>query len=116
MARILLVDDDRSQRELVRTHVARAGHEVKAVADAAQALALLHAREYDLLLTDVEMPYVDGLELARAIRSDNGLKDLKIVFLSALRDSATWREAMRLGATNYLLKPVRAEELLREIG
>src|SRR6185503_1525366 len=96
-------------------HLKRAGHAVHAAADAVQALRALIDYEFDLVLTDVEMPYMDGLEFTAAIRGDEATRDLPVIFLTARTDDATWSAARRLGVRRYLNKPVKADQLIDAI-
>jgi CheY-like chemotaxis protein len=115
MARILIVDDERRFRDLARSQLGGAGHNVHAVSNAAEALEILESCEFDVVVSDVEMPYMDGLELARAIRARPKTAGLPVVLLTGRRAASVWREATRLGIRQYLVKPARGETLLREI-
>jgi diguanylate cyclase (GGDEF)-like protein len=108
-ARVLVVDDDRFQRELV-SDVLRERADVVPCADVEEALAALRAAPADLLLSDLAMPGRSGLELLQQVMRDHPGTDFVIVTAHASVPSAV--EALRLGASDYLEKPVRPEDLI----
>lgn len=107
---ILLVDDTPYAREPIRLQLLRAGHEVQTADDGVQALAIFEAAPFDLVITDVRMPHMDGLELLKRIKALRPDQDIIMVTGYAELDSSV--QALRLGASNYLLKPINMEELL----
>lgn len=115
MARILVIDDDRSMRELLRMHLSGARHSVLTTSDAEEAIRALLREEFDLILSDISMPYMDGIELLKAIRGDLKTAHIPVVFLTGQADDASWMEAMKSGATGYVTKPIKIQELLLEI-
>ena len=115
MAHILVVDDDYSMRELLRLQLGSRGHEVSVAPDAIEAIKLLLATEVELVISDIDMPYLNGVEFVRAIAEDPKTCHVPVVFVTGMTDEATWVEAMRSGATGYLTKPVRTDELAREV-
>ena len=109
-ARILIVDDDESLRELLRLHLSAAGYEVQVAPDAIAAGYLVLQGAPDLIITDVNMPHMDGFEFVAALRSDAALSSIPVIFLTSVEDGdARGRE---LGAAGYVTKPVRADRLL----
>jgi two-component system response regulator len=109
---ILFVEDDIDDVELARLGFSRAGLELGSVArdgqEALDALGAAYAEGKalpDLVLTDLKMPRVDGLELLRRLKQDHRLKDIPVAVLSSSGDAADRAEALRLGASLYLLKP-----------
>lgn len=111
--RILVVDDELSacERTCEAAREAFPDAEVRGVLSAAEALAIVGSRSFDVVLLDVEMPGMDGLELARVLRRD--LPELRIVFVTAHREYAY--DAFALHVDGYLLKPARAKDLRREL-
>ncbi len=110
-ARILVVDDDESIRELLRLHLSSAGYEVQAAEDAIAAGYLVLRAPPDLIITDVNMPHMDGFEFVAALRADTALPKIPVIFLTSVEDGdARGRE---LGAAGYVTKPVRADRLLQ---
>jgi two-component system NtrC family sensor kinase len=112
---LLIVDDDRSAREGLRSIFETAGHHTIAVADAPAALSLLRKRQCDLVLLDVELPDVDGLALCRLLRAQPSLKQLPLVVFSANDSEGRKVEAFTAGADDYIVKPSSPGELLSRI-
>ena len=109
-ARILVVDDDESMRELLRMHLASAGYEVSTAADAISAGYLVLKNPPDLILSDVNMPHMDGFEFVAALKSDKTLPDIPVIFLTSLEEGDV--RGKELGAVGYLTKPVSRDRLL----
>jgi len=109
-ARILIVDDDENIRELLRLHLSSAGYEVQVAADAIAAGYLILKAPPDLILTDVNMPHMDGFEFVAALRADSSLPNIPVIFLTSVEDGDS--RGKELGAVGYITKPVRADRLL----
>jgi two-component system, chemotaxis family, sensor kinase CheA len=102
--RILVVDDALTVRELQRSILERADFSVRVAADGVQALALLGEEHSDLVLTDVEMPNMDGFALTEAIRADSGLANIPVLILSSRSSDADRQLGMDAGADGYIVK------------
>lgn len=109
-ARILIVDDDESLRELLRMHLAAAGYEVSTAPDGISAGYLVLKNPPDLIVSDVNMPFMDGFEFVAALKSDATLPKIPVIFLTSMEDGDG--RGKELGAVGYLTKPVRADRLL----
>jgi two-component system NtrC family response regulator len=109
-ARLLVVDDEQTQREMLERILARAGFCVRTASDGKQALELLQADDFDLLLTDQRMPVVDGLQLLE--QAQRLQPRLPVVLMTAYGTVSTAVEAMKRGAADYLTKPFDRDELL----
>jgi DNA-binding response OmpR family regulator len=109
-ARILIVDDDDSIRELLRMHLSNAGYEVRVAEDAIAAGYSVLRDPPDLIISDVNMPHMDGFEFVAALRSDASLASLPVIFLTSMEEGND--RGKELGAVGYLTKPVRADRLL----
>jgi len=109
-ARILVVDDDDSMRELIRIHLSSAGYEVTTAADGIAAGYLVLKSPPDLILTDVNMPHMDGFEFVAALKADKSIPYVPVIFLTSVEDGDT--RGKELGAVGYVTKPVRADRLL----
>jgi len=114
--RILAIDDDASMRDLVAHILTRAGYRVEVAEDGAIGLQRIRASRPDLVLCDVNMPEMDGFATLEAVRADSELAALPFVLLTSLDDRANVRRGMRLGADDFLSKPVRAGELIEAVG
>lgn len=102
--RILVVDDDRSIRRTFQRHLSRQGHAVTTAADAEEALAILSEVGPALVIADIRMPGMDGIELLRRVRSV--ADDIDFLIITAHEDMETAVTAMKAGAYDYLVKPL----------
>jgi CheY-like chemotaxis protein len=112
---VLVADDEEDILTLVSTIVERAGHEVVSVRDGAQALAAIRERRPDLVVLDISMPEVDGLEVLRRVRADGETRDLPVLLLSARAQEADVRRGFDTGASAYVKKPFSPSELARRV-
>ncbi len=111
MARILIADDEAGLREFMGDALRLDDHDVVEAADGREAIKLLEARSFDLLITDLRMPHVDGLTLLRKVRAE--LPEVEVIVLTAHGRVDTAVEAMKLGAFDYLDKPIGSPDELR---
>ena len=109
---ILVVDDDASIRELLRIYLERDGHRVAEAADGSVALERAAAERFDLILLDVMLPGVDGLEVCRRLREST---DAPIVLLTARSGDSDKVIGLDLGADDYVVKPFSPRELMARI-
>ncbi len=110
MAHILIVDDERSMREFLEILLQRAGHDVVACAAAQDALVALESDDYDLVISDIKMPGIGGLELLQRVREIS--PETPVVLITAHGSTESAVEAMRLGAYDYLTKPCSVDEIV----
>ena len=110
-ASILVVDDDESLRELLRLHLNAAGYEVHVAADAIAAGYLVLRSPPDLIITDINMPHMDGFEFIAALKADTTIPRIPVIFLTSYDEGD--ERGKELGAVGYLTKPVRADRLLQ---
>lgn len=112
--RVLLVDDERLLLASVTRalQVKRPGWEVATAANGLEALAILRARPVDILVTDVQMPAMDGLALLRQVRREPELARMPLILISAQDDRSSVRMGMFSGADDYLTKPFSPDELI----
>ncbi len=111
--RILVVDDARFVRELLRLHLSSAGYEVLSAEDAIVAGQLLLEHTPQLLIVDVNMPYMSGIDFVKAVRADADFSDIPVVFLSSCDDVEEHTQGMP--GVARLTKPVTAERLLEVV-
>jgi len=107
------VDDDPSIRELLRIHLGNAGYRVMLAEDAVVAGHAIAKAAPDLLLLDLDMPFMTGLEFLEALQSDKSLPKFPVVFLTANPEARDL--AGKLGAAGYLAKPIHLHDLLAEV-
>jgi adenylate cyclase len=104
-ASALVVDDDAMNRMVLQRSLEREGHAVRVAANGRAALELLRSEPFDIVLLDVLMPEMDGLELLELIQSDDELRATPVIMISALEDMASVVRCIELGAEDYLPKP-----------
>jgi len=109
-ASILIVDDDQSIRDLLRLHLSSAGYEVHVAEDAIAAGYMVLRAAPDLIITDINMPHMDGFEFIAALRADKAVPRIPVIFLTTVEDGDL--RGKELGAVGYVTKPVRADRLL----
>ena len=112
---ILCADDDEDILSLVALRLRRAGYDVVQARDGDEALEVVRSRRPALAVLDVMMPRLTGPEVLAAVRADDGLRDLKVVLLSARVQESDVERGMEAGADAYLAKPFRADDLLEQV-
>ncbi|MFC7924417.1 SpoIIE family protein phosphatase [Streptomyces cinereoruber] len=114
-ARVLIADDNADMREYLTRLLRGAGHSVHAVEDGRQALDAVRAEAPDVVVSDVMMPRLNGLDLVRALRADPRTASVPVLLLSARAGQEASIEGLRAGADDYLVKPFAAAELLARV-
>ena len=109
MEKILVVDDEQGLREVLSIMLKRTGYAVTSVADGKEAVELLNKEIFDLVITDLRMPKVDGMEVLKAAKSASPETVVLVITAFATADSAV--EAMKQGAYDYLTKPFQVDEV-----
>jgi DNA-binding NtrC family response regulator len=107
--RVLIVDDEGSVRDSLSRLLTARGHATVTAASAADALGHLHTEQFDVMLCDVRMPVVSGIDLVPEVLDID--PDLPVLMLTGVNDLATAKLALSAGAANYLVKPVELAEL-----
>jgi len=110
--RILVVDDEKPLREFVARNLSVRGYDVTKAANGIEALAIFQTKPLDLIILDLMMPHMDGLELTQRIRRTS---TVPIIVLSALDEEQDKVTALDLGADDYLTKPFGVDELLARV-
>jgi DNA-binding response OmpR family regulator len=113
MFRILVVDDDQDINKSVCLFLEKNGYEVKGCLSADDAFAEMYGNPYDLIISDIMMPKIDGYEFTKRIRNENN--DIPILFMTARDDFASKQEGFRAGIDDYMVKPVDLNEMLLRI-
>ena len=109
-ANILVVDDNANMRQLLELHLRSAGYEVQLAEDGLAAGYIVLRSPPDLIITDVNMPHMDGFEFITALRADTSLPRFPVIFLTTEEEGELRGRA--LGAVGYVAKPIRADRLL----
>ena len=108
---VLVVDDDGDVRALVVELLTRSGYHVSEAPNGREALKLLFEQRPDLVLLDISMPKLDGLELTRRLRDDPDTRALRVVLLTALAQDTDVSEGLAAGADDYVRKPFSPQDL-----
>jgi two-component system chemotaxis response regulator CheY len=114
-ATILAVDDSASMRQMVKFTLSHAGYAVVEAADGVQALEYARGNSVDLVLTDVNMPRMDGITLVRELRMLEAYKFVPMLVLTTEAGAEKKMEGKQAGATGWLVKPFNPEKLLATI-
>lgn len=115
MAKVLLVEDNRDNRDIYRTILEYSGHVVIEAVNGAEAMPFALSERPDLIVMDVTMPVMDGLEATRRLRADTRTSRIPVIVLTAHALASDIEEAMDAGATSYLSKPCAPRTLLEEV-
>jgi two-component system, chemotaxis family, chemotaxis protein CheY len=113
--KILVVDDSSTLREAVVTELTGAGYEVSEAADGSEALEMLNARKFDLVICDVLMPVMDGITFVKEARTWPDCRFLPIVMLTTETSERRRKEGQMAGATAWVVKPFRPDQILHVI-
>ena len=114
MFRILVVEDDRELNAQVCSYLKQSGYDAVGCPDANEAFNTLYNDLFDLVVSDIMMPGMDGFAFARAVRETRG--DMPTLFMTARDDFAAKRQGFQAGADDYMVKPIDLEELVLRIG
>ena len=114
MFKILVVEDDRDLNKTVCEYLDRNGYEAVGCLEANEAYNEMYGNVFDLIISDIMMPKIDGFEFAETVRSLN--KDIPILFMTARDDFRSKQRGYGIGIDDYMVKPVDLDELLLKIG
>lgn len=115
MATILAVDDSASLRQMVAFTLQHDGHEVVEAADGEEGLSAARREKFDLVITDVNMPRMDGIALIRELRALPGYRTTPLLMLTTETGDEKKQQGRAAGATGWLLKPFNPERLLNVV-
>ncbi len=113
--KILVVDDDPDIVELLEYNLQKEGYEVRTAPDGKKGLEIAREMRPDLIVLDIMMPQLDGIETARMIRNDSELRDTYILFLTARSEEYSEIAAFEIGADDYITKPIKPRALMSRI-
>ncbi|MBQ7779437.1 MAG: response regulator transcription factor [Clostridia bacterium] len=114
MFKILVVEDDRDLNKTVCSFLSQSGYEATGCLNANEAYDALYENMFDLIVSDIMMPGVDGFEFARNVRELN--QEIPILFMTARDDIASKQRGFRIGVDDYMVKPIDLDELFLRIG
>ena len=112
---VMVVDDSESIRKFLVFAIRAQGFGVIAARDGMEALEKLSKNKVDLIITDLNMPNMDGFEFLKAIREDREYRDVPVIILSSLTNEQDIETGMKLGANSYLLKPFDQKRIQYEV-
>jgi DNA-binding response OmpR family regulator len=112
---LLVVDDDEANRDLLSRRLTRKGYEVSVAEDGSRAIGLVRGQPFDLVLLDVVMPGLSGLEVLQELRQSHPATELPVIMVTAKNESGDIVEALRLGANDYVSKPLDFPVVLARI-
>lgn len=112
---ILTVDDSRTMRDMLRMALAEAGFNVLQAVDGVDGLEVLQRSAPDVIVTDINMPKMDGFGLIEAVRKDNRYRKVPILVLTTESDAAKKQRAKEAGATGWIVKPFEPTKLIAAI-
>ncbi len=115
MPNILVIDDDDIMLKAIKNILNKDGFNVVTATDGKQAFELLDHTVYDIVITDLMLPHANGLEVVGKVRHNEANRNVGIIVVSSVGNEETITEAFRLGADDYLKKPIMAGELLMRI-
>ena len=113
--RIMIVEDDSTNLEVMETHLSHAGFETICATNGKEAIEIINGDTVDLILCDVMMPLVDGFTFAMRMQEKTQLRRTPLVFVSAKGEKADILKGLSLGAVDYITKPIESDELLLKI-
>jgi len=113
--RILIIEDDENFLYLLRMHLTGAGYEVQVAADGVDGGRALLAQAPHLIVSDINMPFLDGFELLSLLKQDHATASIPVILLSGSMDNDMLARAAGLGAADFLTKPVTSDDLLASV-
>jgi two-component system phosphate regulon response regulator PhoB len=113
--KILVVEDDRDISELITYNLEREGYEVACLYDGSQAVDFVNKRKPELIILDLMLPEVDGIEICRTLKSDAATKHIPIIMLTAKSEEADVVIGLQMGADDYIPKPFSPKVLVARI-
>ncbi|WP_026898013.1 response regulator transcription factor [Daejeonella oryzae] len=111
ISKILIVEDEVLMLKALEFRLRKDGYEVHTAADGAVALDLIQAQSFDLIITDIMLPFVGGLEIVSKVKGNPQTKDTPVIMLSAVGLENIVLEAFQLGADDFITKPFNLSEL-----
>lgn len=112
---VLVIDDESSVGTLLRFNLRQRGFDVETAASAAEGYAKARTRRFDLIILDVALPGIGGIEACSMLKNLEGYGEIPIIMISSRSDSVTIEQARRAGAADYLVKPFTFQELFDRI-
>ncbi len=109
--KILVVDDDKTTRKLLSIYLKGKGHEVVTAENGLEGIEKVGTENVNLVVTDMNMPYMDGIEFVKNLRADPLYAELPIIMVTTEADEDEKKRAFEIGVDDYLVKPTNAEQI-----
>jgi two-component system chemotaxis response regulator CheY len=116
LATIRAIEDDPSFRDLLKLHLESAGHAVRGAADPEEGLRAILENPPDLILLDLDLPYLSGFEVLQALRADDASRSIPVVIITGRPDGEAYERCRRIGFDGFASKPLKREDLLGVVG
>ncbi|NWF52358.1 MAG: response regulator [Nitrospirae bacterium] len=113
--KVMVVDDCQTTRKILEFHLKSKGFDVVNAENGLDAIEKLSTETINLILTDLNMPYMDGLELVKTVKSDINLSQIPILMVTTEADPEEKEKALSAGADGYMIKPVTADDIYKNI-
>ena len=115
MATVLVIEDDQAFSDLLRLHLRQAGYTVQTAGDPEEGLRILVDTPPDLVLLDLDLPYLSGYEVLEALRSDPASGKIPVIVVTGHTEEEVHERCRRIGVQGFLTKPFKSEHLLQAI-
>ncbi|HZI06494.1 MAG TPA: response regulator [Archangium sp.] len=115
MPKVTIVDDDRDTRELLSFALESEGFEVNAAANGLRLISSLQLKRPDIILMDVNMSWIDGFELCKAVKKNEQFRDIPVIFISGRGEPEDRRRGREAGAADYFVKPLDLNALIQRL-
>jgi adenylate cyclase len=115
LATILAIEDDPSFRDLLQLHLQSAGHAVRTAADPEEGLRAFLEDPPELVLLDLDLPYLSGFEVLQALRSDEASREIPVIVITGRTEGETYERCRKIGFAGFASKPLKREDLLRAV-
>lgn len=114
--KILIVEDDKFIREMYQSELTRSGFQVVACSNGEESLKILQQDKFDLMLLDIMLPGINGLEVLKQVKTNTNTKNLKVVLLTNLGQDTVIKQGFKIGAAGYLIKSAyNPDQIIREV-
>ncbi|MCR0205239.1 response regulator transcription factor [[Clostridium] innocuum] len=114
MNKILVVEDDKKLNQFVCSALSNSGYATVSTLNATDALDCMYSQSFDLIISDIMMPHIDGFEFAGMVRNIN--KDIPILFMTSRDDFSAKEQGFQIGIDDYMVKPIDVKELILRVG
>ncbi|MDA8090863.1 MAG: response regulator [Nitrospiraceae bacterium] len=113
--KILIVDDCRTTRKLLSLYVKAKGFEVATAENGLDAIEKIAQGSINMVITDLNMPFMDGIELTRTLKADSACSNIPVLMVTTEKDVDEKRKACEAGVNGFMMKPVSAEDVVRNV-